>query len=130
MGLEIAVIVFAILFRFGLKGKNVQNNQDNYTNYLMNNGLSENDLNVIFAIEDVFSISGKFIVTGVVVKGSIKVGDILNYVDQNSLPKQANVIGIEVFRRTIDIANTGDKVGIMLNTTDKPTRGSYLFRKD
>ena len=96
----------------------------------MNNGLSENDLNVIFAIEDIFSVNGRFIVTGTVIKGSIKVGDVLNYVDQNSIPKQANVIGIEAFRKNLDIANNGDKVGIMLDTTDKPIRGSYLFKKD
>ena len=133
LGIYIAVatvVVFVALFITAKRGNNTLNNQDTYTDYLMNNGLSENDLNVIFAIEDVFSIRDRFIVTGVVVKGSIRIGDALNYVDQNSIPKQASVLGIEVFRRTIDIANTGDKVGIMLDTTDKPSRGTYLFRKD
>ena len=133
LGIYIAVatvVVFVALFITAKRGNNTLNNQDTYTDYLMNNGLSENDLNVIFAIEDVFSIRDRFIVTGVVIKGCIKVGDVLNYVDPNSILKQASVLGIEVFRRTIDIANTGDKVGIMLDTTDKPSRGTYLFRKD
>lgn len=124
------IVVFIALFIAAKRGNNSLNNQDTYTEYLMNNGLSENDLNVIFAIEDIFSVNGRFIVTGTVIKGSIKVGDVLNYVDQNSIPKQANVIGIEAFRKNLDIANNGDKVGIMLDTTDKPIRGSYLFKKD
>ena len=133
LGIYIAVatiVVFIALFIAAKRGNNSLNNQDTYTEYLMNNGLSENDLNVIFAIEDIFSVNGRFIVTGTVIKGSIKVGDVLNYVDQNSIPKQANVIGIEAFRKNLDIANNGDKVGIMLDTTDKPIRGSYLFKKD
>ena len=124
------IVVFIALFIAAKRGNNSLNNQDTYTEYLMNNGLSENDLNVIFAIEDIFSVNGRFIVTGTVIKGCIKVGDVLNYVDQNSIPKQANVIGIEAFRKNLDIANNGDKVGIMLDTTDKPIRGSYLFKKD
>ena len=124
------IVVFIFFFIAAKRGNNSLNNQDTYTEYLMNNGLSENDLNVIFAIEDIFSVNGRFIVTGTVIKGSIKVGDVLNYVDQNSIPKQANVIGIEAFRKNLDIANNGDKVGIMLDTTDKPIRGSYLFKKD
>ena len=136
MGFEIYIViivvvfVFAILLRFGLKGKNVQNNQDTYAEFLTNNGLSENDSSVIFAVEDVFSISGKSVIVGVVVKGSIKIGDILNYTDQSSTLKQTTVLGIEMFRKTLEVANTGDRAGIMLDTTDKLNKGSYLFRKD
>ena len=136
MGFEIYIViivvvfVFAILLRLGTKGKNVQNNQVTYSEFLTNNGLSENDSSVIFAVEDVFSISGKSVIVGVVVKGSIKIGDILNYTDQNSTLKQTTVLGVEMFRKTLEVANTGDRVGIMLDTTDKLNRGSYLFRKD
>ena len=136
MGFEIYIIiivvvfVLAILLRLGTKGKNVQNNQVTYSEFLTNNGLSENDSSVIFAVEDVFSISGKSVIVGVVVKGSIKIGDILNYTDQNSTLKQTTVLGVEMFRKTLEVANTGDRVGIMLDTTDKLNRGSYLFRKD
>ena len=136
MGFEIYIViivvvfVLAILLRLGTKGKNVQNTQETYSEFLTNNGLSENDSSVIFAIEDVFSISGKSVIVGVVVKGSIKLGDILNYTDQNSTLKQTTVLGVEMFRKTLEVANTGDRVGIMLDTTDKLNRGSYLFRKD
>ena len=136
MGFEIYVViivvvfVLAILLRLGTKGKNVQNTQETYSEFLTNNGLSENDSSVIFAVEDVFSISGKSVIVGVVVKGSIKLGDILNYTDQNSTLKQTTVLGVEMFRKTLEVANTGDRVGIMLDTTDKLNRGSYLFRKD
>ena len=136
MGFEIYIViivvvfVLAILLRLGTKGKNVQNNQVTYSEFLTNNGLSENDSSVIFAVEDVFSISGKSVIVGVVVKGSIKIGDILNYTDQNSTLKQTTVLGVEMFRKTLEVANTGDRVGIMLDTTDKLNRGSYLFRKD
>ena len=136
MGFEIYIViivvvfVFAILLRLGTKGKNVQNNQVTYSEFLTNNGLSENDSSVIFAVEDVFSISGKSVIVGVVVKGSIKIGDILNYTDQNSTLKQTTVLGVEMFRKTLEVANTGDRVGIMLDTTDKLNKGSYLFRKD
>ncbi len=136
MGFEIYIIiivvvfVLAILLRLSTKGKNVQNTQETYSEFLTNNGLSENDSSVIFAIEDVFSISGKSVIVGVVVKGSIKIGDILNYTDQNSTLKQTTVLGVEMFRKTLEVANTGDRVGIMLDTTDKLNKGSYLFRKD
>ena len=136
MGFEIYIViivvvfVLAILLRLGTKGKNVQNTQETYSEFLTNNGLSENDSSVIFAVEDVFSISGKSVIVGVVVKGSIKIGDILNYTDQNSTLKQTTVLGVEMFRKTLEVANTGDRVGIMLDTTDKLNRGSYLFRKD
>ena len=136
MGFEIYVViivvvfVLAILLRLGTKGKNVQNTQETYSEFLTNNGLSENDSSVIFAVEDVFSIDGKSVIVGVVVKGSIKIGDILNYTDQSSTLKQTTVLGIEMFRKTLEVANTGDRVGIMLDTTDKLNKGSYLFRKD
>ncbi len=136
MGFEIYIIiivvvfVIALLLRFSSKGKSVQNNQVTYSEFLTNNGLSENDSSVIFAVEDVFSISGKSVIVGAVVKGSIKIGDILNYTDQNSTLKQTTVLGIEMFRKTLEVANTGDSVGIMLDTTDKLNKGSYLFRKD
>ena len=136
MGFEIYIIiivvvfVIALLLRFSSKGKSVQNNQVTYSEFLTNNGLSENDSSVIFAVEDVFSISGKSVIVGAVVKGSIKIGDILNYTDQNSTLKQTTVLGIEMFRKTLEVANTGDSVGIMLDTTDKLNKGSYLFRKN
>ncbi|MBQ9266808.1 MAG: hypothetical protein IJ217_00735 [Clostridia bacterium] len=67
-------------------------------------------------VEDVFTITGRgTIVTGRVGVGQIRVGDEV-YIKNNSTGKQkkTRVLGVEMFRKLLDVANVGDNVGLLL----------------
>lgn len=79
-------------------------------------------------VVDVFTITGRgTVVTGRVDSGTIRVGD-----DVIILPsgKNTSVIGIEMFRKSLDYAQTGDNVGILLRgvTKDDIQSGNKLVR--
>lgn len=76
-----------------------------------NNSVSSNDFFMI--VDDVFSISKGVIVTGTISSGIVSIGDTLIMVD-TQVP--AIVKGIEVFRKQIDYAKAGDKVGLLLDS--------------
>ena len=103
---------------------------ENTSSSLVINGLSENELSVIFAIEDVFIVDNNYIAMGVVVKGSIKVGDVLNYVDKNLNLGTATIIGMEAFRKSVEVANSGENVGMMVDSTTPLDRGTYLYKQN
>lgn len=73
----------------------------------------------LLSIEDIFSITGRgTVVTGKIERGKIKLNDIVNILGFNSL-KTATVIGIEMFQKTLNIAEAGDNVGILLRGIQK-----------
>nr|YP_009186569.1 elongation factor Tu [Cyclospora cayetanensis]AKO71989.1 elongation factor Tu [Cyclospora cayetanensis] len=79
------------------------------------------DLNKPFLlpIEDIFSITGRgTVVTGKIERGSIKINDTVNILGFN-VSKMATVIGIEMFQKTLTIAEAGDNVGILLRGIQK-----------
>lgn len=132
----LVVVMFFVLFSFVIKFNkktnynNQVNNQTTYADNLVINGISENALSVIFAVEDVFIVEDKFIVTGVVVKGSIKSGDVLYYLGNDSSIKSATIIGLEAFKNTVEVANSGDKVGLMVDATGTIDKNTYLYRQN
>jgi len=72
-------------------------------------------------IEDVFTISGRgVVVTGRVQEGEVSVGNKVDVIGFGA-DFTATVLGIEMFRKQIDIAVEGDNVGILIsaNTADK-----------
>jgi translation elongation factor EF-Tu-like GTPase len=77
-------------------------------------------------VEDVFSITGRgTVVTGQVAQGTVRVGlrvTVLTAAGQ--LPSK--VTGIEMFRRIVDSATVGDKVGLLL----AQVRGAQVARGD
>ena len=78
-------------------------------------------------IEDVFTITGKgTVVTGSVDSGEIHIGDTV-YINEQ---KSTKVIGIEMFRKTLDYARTGDNCGILLENISKHevNKGDYLSK--
>lgn len=78
-------------------------------------------------ISDVFTITGRgTVVTGKVESGEIHVGDIVKISERN----QAEVAGIELFRKTLDVAKTGDQCGILLKNVTKNDvhQGDYLTK--
>jgi len=69
-----------------------------------------------FTVDDMFTIKGRgVVVTGRVESGSLKVGDVVLI----NGTRQCEVIGIEMFRKILQTANTGDNVGILLSDITK-----------
>jgi len=70
-------------------------------------------------VEDVFSIAKRgTVVTGKIEGGTLKVGDEVTIQGINGERKTV-VSGIEMFRKIIDQASTGDNVGILLKDISK-----------
>ncbi len=88
------------------------------------------DSEFIFGIEDVFSITGRgIVVTGRVQKGTIMVGENVK-IYSNGQILESSVTGIEMFRKTLDVANEGDNCGLLLNgiTRDQIHRGDFVIK--
>jgi len=68
-----------------------------------------------FRVEDVFSISGRgTVVTGRVASGEIRVGDEVAFTSPKGKAMTCAVIGVEMFRKVLDVAKAGDTVGLLL----------------
>ncbi len=80
-----------------------------------------------FIIDDVFTVTGRgTVVTGKVVSGEVHVGDIVNLSDRTN----TEVMGIEMFRKKLNVAQNGDVCGIFLKDTprDEVHKGDYLTK--
>ena len=70
-------------------------------------------------VEDVFSIKGRgTVVTGRIETGTVRVGDEIILQGRNG-EKRIIVSGIEMFRKTMNQAGTGDNVGLLLKDVDR-----------
>ncbi|HUU45709.1 MAG TPA: elongation factor Tu [Acidobacteriota bacterium] len=79
----------------------------------------DKDKPFLMPIEDVFSITGRGTVgTGRVERGVIKQGDEVERVGIRETRKCV-VTGVEMFRKTLDEAQAGDNVGLLLRGIDK-----------
>ncbi len=75
----------------------------------------DNDKPFIMPVEDVFSITGRgTVATGRVERGELKVGDTVEIVGLTDEKRQVVVTGLEMFRKTLDEAETGDNIGALL----------------
>lgn len=72
-------------------------------------------------VEDVFSITGRgIVVVGKVSQGEIRVGDAVSIVGMGgSIKATTRIVGIEMFRKILDYAKTGDNVGLLLSEISK-----------
>ncbi len=80
-----------------------------------------------FIVEDVFTITGRgTVVTGIVDSGEVRVGDMILINGSRSV----EVTGIEMFRKTLDYAQTGDNCGILLKdiSRDEINKGDNLTK--
>jgi elongation factor Tu len=79
-------------------------------------------------IEDVFSIRGRgTVVTGKVEQGRVRVGDMLELRGTYDA-REVVVSALELFRKKVEEASTGDFVGILLKdiTKEEVSRGDEL----
>ena len=69
----------------------------------------------LMPIEDVMTISGRgTVVTGRVERGQLKLQDTVEIVGLSKEKKQTVVTGVEMFRKTLDEAEAGDNIGVLL----------------
>ena len=79
-------------------------------------------------VEGVFSITGRgTVVTGRVISGSIRVGENVTILPSGM---STTVTGIEQFRKSLDYAQAGDNVGVLLRGVSREDvqRGNKLVR--
>ncbi len=83
----------------------------------------------LMPVEDVFSIKGRGTVpTGRVERGTIKAGDEVEIVGLHHETRKVVATSLEMFHKTLDVAEAGDAVGILLRGVDRDEieRGQVL----
>ena len=90
----------------------------------------ETDKPFLLAIEDVLSITGRgTVATGRVERGTLKIGESVELVGFKET-KSLVVIGLEMFKKTLDETMAGDNVGVLLRGVQKKDiqRGMVLAK--
>ncbi|KNY07263.1 EF-Tu/IF-2/RF-3 family GTPase [Microbacterium sp. GCS4] len=80
-----------------------------------------------FAVEDVFTITGRGIVaTGTVTSGVLRVGDAVVVVRAGTTTGSTEIAGVEMFRKTLKEATPGVNVGLLLRGKVDVARGDVI----
>ena len=90
-----------------------------------------NDQPFLMPVEDVFSITGRgTVATGRVERGMLHSGDEVEVVGLTEEKRKVVVTGVEMFRKTLDEAETGDNIGALLRGVqrDEIERGQVLAK--
>ncbi|MCH4239686.1 MAG: elongation factor Tu [Oscillospiraceae bacterium] len=75
----------------------------------------KSDLPFLMPVEDVFTITGRgTVATGRVERGTSKIGDEVEIIGLTDERKKSVITGLEMFRKTLDFAQAGDNVGVLL----------------
>ncbi|CRG95031.1 elongation factor Tu, putative [Plasmodium gallinaceum] len=78
------------------------------------------DLPFLMSIDDVLQISGKgTVATGRVEQGMLKLNDQVEVLGIKDKTIKTVITGIEMFRKTLDTAQAGDQIGVMLKNVKK-----------
>ena len=83
----------------------------------------------LMPVEDVFSITGRgTVATGRVERGTLKVGEEVEIVGLTEEKRKVVVTGVEMFRKLLDQAQTGDNIGALLRGVQRTEieRGQVL----
>ena len=89
----------------------------------------ELDKPFLMPIEDIFSITGRgTVATGRVERGTLKLNDTVEIVGLTDEKRKVVVTGIEMFRKLLDEAQTGDNIGALLRGVQRTEieRGQVL----
>ena len=94
------------------------------------NPVRDNDKPLLLPIEDVLTITGRgTVVTGRVERGTLKLNEEVEIIGIR--PTQKSIVtGIEMFRKLLDSAQSGDNVGVLLRgiNRDQVERGQVLAK--
>ncbi len=93
----------------------------------------DTDKPFLMPIEDIFSITGRgTVATGRVERGTLKVNETVEIVGLTDEKRKVVVTGIEMFRKLLDEAQTGDNIGALLRGVQRNEikRGQVLSAPD
>ena len=80
----------------------------------------DKDKPFLMPVEDVFTITGRgTVATGRVERGQLNTGDEIEIVGIREETTKSVCTGIEMFRKTLDYAEAGDNVGLLLRGVDR-----------
>ncbi len=85
----------------------------------------------LMPVEDTMTITGRgTVATGRVERGVAKVGDTIEIVGLMEKPRSTVITGLEMFRKTLDMAEAGDNVGALLRGVQRNEieRGQVLAK--
>ncbi|MQS52303.1 elongation factor Tu [Companilactobacillus mishanensis] len=91
----------------------------------------ETDKPFMMPVEDVFTITGRgTVASGRIDRGEVKVGDEVEIVGLKPEVEKSTVTGLEMFRKTLDLGEAGDNVGVLLRgiNRDQIERGQVLAK--
>ena len=91
----------------------------------------DNDTPFLMPVEDVFSITGRgTVATGRVERGILEVGTEVEIVGLTEEKRKVVVTGVEMFRKLLDKAETGDNIGALLRGVQRTEieRGQVLCK--
>ncbi len=91
----------------------------------------DKDKPFLMPVEDVFTITGRgTVATGRVERGQLNTGDEVEIVGIKEETGKTVVTGIEMFRKTLEYAEAGDNVGLLLRGVDREgiERGQVLAK--
>ena len=75
----------------------------------------KSDLPFLMPVEDVMTISGRgTVATGRVERGTAKIGEEVEIVGLSPEKKKSVITGLEMFRKSLDFAEAGDNIGMLL----------------
>ena len=82
--------------------------------------ITNDNIKSLLLVENTFEITGRgTVVVGSMLKGSIKTGDHVDIILKNGQKKSSSIVGIEVYRKLVEQATTGDNVGLILQNVKK-----------
>lgn len=91
----------------------------------------DTDKPFLMPVEDVFTITGRgTVASGRIDRGTVKIGDEVEIVGLTDKVEKSTVTGLEMFRKTLDLGEAEDNVGVLLRGIDRDQieRGQVLAK--
>ncbi|MFC6316361.1 elongation factor Tu [Lapidilactobacillus achengensis] len=91
----------------------------------------DTDKPFLMPVEDVFTITGRgTVASGRIDRGTVKIGDEVEIIGLKPEIQKSIVTGLEMFRKTLDLGEAGDNVGVLLRgvNRDQVERGQVLAK--